>query len=186
MATDLAFLTGTGGASRAYTPAARKADNTLATPTDTPIIEISGPALGTPTDTSTPDISQAGVPFSVISLLKGAVVNLLAIQTKLLAGIGVTVAPNGLGPLSAVPAPSNNGAPIGSPPVGKRGVRIYVPPGCSISFGIAGSQPSNPPTTITVGNPSTNSVPANWDEDLAAGQQIYVTAVTGSVLYRWY
>jgi hypothetical protein len=79
MAVDLSFLTGTGGASRGYTPAARKSDGTLATATDTPIIEISGPVLGTLADTATPDIAANNASFSLVSLLKGIVANLLAL-----------------------------------------------------------------------------------------------------------
>jgi hypothetical protein len=98
----------------------------------------------------------------------------------------VTLAPNGLGALTAVPAGSTNGTALGTPPTGKRGARLYVPPGASISFGIAAAQPGSAPTTITVANPSTNTVPANWDEDLAGTQMIYVTALTGTPLFRWY
>jgi hypothetical protein len=77
MASDLAFLTGVGGASRPYTPASRKADGTLATQTDTPIIEISGPVLGTLADAPTPDPGAANASKSLISLLAGAVAHLL-------------------------------------------------------------------------------------------------------------
>ena len=101
--------------------------------------------------------------------------------------IPVTVAANGLGALTAVPAASTNGTPLSaSPPGAKRGARLYVPPGASISFTIAAAQPGSAPTTITVANPSTNTVPANWDEDLAGTQMIFVTALTGSPLFRWY
>jgi hypothetical protein len=100
--------------------------------------------------------------------------------------VPVTVAANGLGAITPVPAATTNGTALGTAPAGKRGARLYVPPGASISFTIAAAQPSAAPTTITVANPSANTVPANWDEDLAGTQMIYVTAVTGSPLFRWY
>ena len=101
--------------------------------------------------------------------------------------LGVTVGPYGLGAMSAVPGASSTGTPLSaSPPAGKRGARLYVPPGASITFTVASAQPSSAPSaTITVSNPSANTIPTNWDEDLN-GQMIYVTAVTGSPLFRWY
>lgn len=101
--------------------------------------------------------------------------------------LGVTVGPYGLGAMAAVPGASSTGTPLSaSPPAGKRGARLYVPPGASITFTVASAQPSSAPSaTITVANPSSNTIPTNWDEDLN-GQMIYVTAVTGSPLFRWY
>lgn len=83
MANDLSFLAGTGGASRSYTPDARKADGTLSTPTDTPRIEVMGPQFGTLADTATPDIGAANASFSLLSLAKGMVANLLAMKASL-------------------------------------------------------------------------------------------------------
>lgn len=98
-----------------------------------------------------------------------------------------TLSPNGLGAITATPACSTNGTPLASsPPTGKRGARLYVPPGGSISFTVAAAQPSSAPLAITVANPSTNTIPANWDEDLAGAQMVYCTASSGSPLFRWY
>ena len=132
------------------------------------------------------------VPATQVARADGTIVNpataegLAQILATIDDGIAVSVAPYGLGALAAVPGSSTNGTALGTPPAGKRGARLYVPPGASISFTIAAAQPSAPPATITVANPTANTLPANWDEDLAGTQMIYVTAVTGSPLFRWY
>ncbi|MHB2205065.1 hypothetical protein [Methylobacterium sp. CM6257] len=96
MTTDLQFLTGTGGASRAYTPAARKSDNTLAAATDTPIVEVTGPILGALTDTATPDITATNASFSLVSLMKGMVANLVTLSGKLPTALGARTAASSL------------------------------------------------------------------------------------------
>ena len=83
-----------------------------------------------------------------------------------------------------VPAGSTNGTPLGTPPFGIRGARMYLPTGTSITFTIAAAQPTSAPSaTFTVSQASTGP---NWDENLAGGQLIYVTAITGAPLFRWY
>lgn len=77
MAADLSFLAGVGGASRGYTPDARKPDGSLSAATDTPRIEIMGPQIGTLADAATPDPAAANASKSLISLLAGAVAHLL-------------------------------------------------------------------------------------------------------------
>jgi hypothetical protein len=90
----------------------------------------------------------------------------------------------GLGPLTAVPAGSTNGTALGTPPAGTVGVRLYLPAGASVTFTIAASQPASAPAvTFTVSQSGTGP---NWDEALSAGEMIYVTATSGSPLFRWY
>jgi hypothetical protein len=90
----------------------------------------------------------------------------------------------GLGALSAVPGGSTNGTAIGSAPAGAVGVRIYLPAGASVSFTVASSAPGSAPANVfTVSQAGTGP---NWDEALSGGQMIYVTAVSGSPLFRWF
>ena len=89
----------------------------------------------------------------------------------------------GLGALTAVPAGSTNGTALGTMPAGAQGARLYLPTGASITFAVASAAPSSAPTTFTV---SASTTGPNWDENLSGGQMIYVTAVTGSPLFRWY
>ncbi|MCJ2085497.1 hypothetical protein MKK88_05745 [Methylobacterium sp. E-005] len=100
--------------------------------------------------------------------------------------IPVRTTGSGVGALAATPTASTNGTALGTMPAAAKGARLYVQPGGSITFTIAATAPSAAPTglTITVANPSANTVPTNWDEDLTGGQMIYVTA--GSGLFRWY
>jgi len=90
----------------------------------------------------------------------------------------------GLGPLTAVPAGSGNGTALGTPPAGMVGARLYLPAGASVTFTIAGSQPIGAPSaTFTASQSGTGP---NWDEALAGGQMIYVTATSGAPLFRWF
>ena len=92
----------------------------------------------------------------------------------------------GLGALTVVPAASTNGTALGTMPTNAKGARLYVLPGGSLSYTIAASQPSAAPSAVlTVANPSANTVFTNVDEDLN-GQMIYITATSGSPLFRWY
>ena len=96
----------------------------------------------------------------------------------------VTTTPAGLGAMQAVPAGSTNGTALGTPPAGSRGARLYLPPGASVTFTMASAAPASPPAvTFMVSQAGTGP---NWDEDLAGGQMIYVTAMAGSPLFRWY
>ncbi len=89
----------------------------------------------------------------------------------------------GLGSLTVVPSGSANGTAIGSPPAGATGVRIYLPTGTAVTFTVASTAPVSPPTnTFTVSQANTGP---NWDENLN-GQNLYITAITGSPLFRWY
>lgn len=93
--------------------------------------------------------------------------------------------PTGVGPLTAVPAGATNGTALGQMPAGATGVRLYCPAGASITFTIAGAQPTSAPAN-TVTFSGQTGVLSNWDEDLVGGQMIYVTALSGSPLFRWY
>jgi len=90
----------------------------------------------------------------------------------------------GLGALTAVPAGSTNGTALGTPPLGAVGMRFYLPAGAAVTFTIAATAPgSAPANTFTVSQSGTGP---NWDEALSGGEMIYVTATTGSPLFRWY
>lgn len=104
-------------------------------------------------------------------------------QTTLTA-IQANTAPSGLGGLQVVPAASTNGTALGSFPAGARGVRLYLPAGTSITFDIAGSQPGAAPATTFTASAATTG--PNWDENLSAGQMLYITVVVGSPLFRWF
>ena len=137
----------------------------------------------------------AVAPWSAIALLKGIWGRLPA--------VGVTGNPSadvltvqspsnqplstkgtaGLGALTAVPAGSTNGTALGTMPAGAQGARLYLPTGASITFAVASAAPSSAPTTFTI---SASTTGPNWDENLSGGQMIYVTAVSGSPLFRWY
>jgi hypothetical protein len=89
----------------------------------------------------------------------------------------------GIGPMTAVPSGSANGTAIGSPPSGYTGCRIYLSAGDSVTFTIASSQPGSPPAaTYTVTQSTTGP---NWDEPLANGANIYVTAMSGAPKFRF-
>jgi hypothetical protein len=90
----------------------------------------------------------------------------------------------GLGALTAVPGGSANGTPLGTMPAGAVGARFYLPAGASVSFTVAAAQPGAPPPAVfTAAQAATGP---NWDEALAGGQMIYVTATQGAPLFRWF
>ncbi len=90
----------------------------------------------------------------------------------------------GIGALTPVPAGSSTGTALGTMPGGAVGARLYLPTGSAVTFTIAGSQPVAAPTSVfTVTQAGCGP---NWDEALAGGQMIYVTAASGSPLFRWY
>lgn len=89
----------------------------------------------------------------------------------------------GIGALTAIPGYSANGTALGTKPTNATGVRLYLPSGSTLTFTIAASQPVSAPTaTFQIGASTTGP---NWDENLN-GQNIYVTAMTGAPLFRWY
>ncbi len=111
----------------------------------------------------------------------GAPAATAARQDAILAALASSV---GLGAMQAVPAATPNGTPLGAAPPGAKGVRLYLPTGASLTYTIASIAPAAAPAaTFTVSQSGTGP---NWDEDLAGGQMIYVTAVTGTPLFRWY
>ena len=90
----------------------------------------------------------------------------------------------GIGALAPVPAGSTNGTVLGTMPDGAVGARLYLPSGASVTFTITDTAPSTPPSPVfTISQVGTGP---NWDEALAGGQMIYVTAVTGAPLFRWF
>ncbi len=90
----------------------------------------------------------------------------------------------GLGALQPVPAGSTNGTALGTLPDGAVGARFYLPPGSTVSFTVIDTPPAAPPSAVfTISQSATGP---NWDEALSAGQMIYVTAVSGGALFRWY
>lgn len=99
------------------------------------------------------------------------------------ASIPVTVTnPSGQGALTTVPAGTTNGAPLGTMPAGSIGARFYLGSSDSITFAIASSQPSSAPSpTVTISGANGQG----WDEPLGLGAMIYVTAITGSPVFRW-
>lgn len=95
----------------------------------------------------------------------------------------IPISPVGIGVLTAVPAGSANGTVIGTPPTGYQGVRFLMPVGASITFVRATSQPGSPPTvTWTISNAISGPT---YDEPLAGGMNVYITAITGSPLFFW-
>ncbi|MDE2197903.1 MAG: hypothetical protein KGJ41_02685 [Rhodospirillales bacterium] len=90
----------------------------------------------------------------------------------------------GIGALTAVPAGSTNGTPLGVMPAGAVGARLYLPSGASVSFTIATSAPAAAPAAVFTASQAATG--ANWDEALAGGAMIYVTATAGSPLFRWF
>jgi len=134
--------------------------------------ELSATALGTPADAAWGGSGSS----SIVGALK-------AIWTALTGILSVRPVPTGLGALTAVPSGTTNGTVLGSPPTNSQGARLYLPAGASVTFTVASSQPSSAPAatfTTPVG-----TIAGNWDERLAGGQMIYVTAVVGSPLFRW-
>jgi hypothetical protein len=95
--------------------------------------------------------------------------------------VGVTPTPAGSA-FVALPAPTTNGAPLSS---GIIGTEISVAPGASVTYTIAAAQPVSAPTLVrTTANPISS---VSWITDqisLAAGVQVYVTASSGTLLYR--
>lgn len=107
----------------------------------------------------------------------------LEIAVELIAGaLGVSVDEDGniigastsvpQGPLYAVTVST-----LGNRPSSTSGIRFEIPDAATITYGIAGTA-----NTVTRGPYDGGDT---FDEPLALGDEITVTAVTGSVLYRW-
>ncbi len=89
----------------------------------------------------------------------------------------------GLGTLYVVPNASSIGTSLGTPPTAAVGVRLYLGQSDSVTFTIDGVAPEAPPEcTFTASYAITGP---NWDENLSAGQKIYVTAKSGTPKFRW-
>lgn len=91
----------------------------------------------------------------------------------------------GDGALAAVPAGSANGTSLGVLPVGANGVRLYCKPGDSISYTIAGAQPSSAPAATTTFATAAGAALQTLEERLT-NEMVYVTAVVGTPSFRWY
>ena len=90
----------------------------------------------------------------------------------------------GMGALQAVPAATANGTALGTLPDGAVGARFYLPSGCALSFTVIDTPPTSPPTAVfTISQAGSGP---NWDEALSGGQMIYVTAISGTPLFRWF
>lgn len=84
-------------------------------------------------------------------------------------------------PLTDTPAATTNGAPLTGRPTGASGVILYVASGADLTYTIAEGQPGSAPS-------NTFQIVADdraWYEPLGDGTNIYITAKTGTVLYRW-
>jgi hypothetical protein len=104
----------------------------------------------------------------------------LAMATSLLT-IAENTVPSGEGGFSDLPSPTANGAPLGTPPAGVKGVRIYLKPGSSVSYTKSTTAPPTAPAHVcTVSNPAGNAAgDINIDENLN-GAMLYITAVSNS------
>ena len=90
----------------------------------------------------------------------------------------------GIGALTTVPAGTTLGTALGTMPSGAVGARFYLPAGASVSLTITDTAPVVAPTTVFTISQSGSG--PNWDEALSGGQMIYVTAVSGAPLFRWF
>ena len=75
-------------------------------------------------------------------------------------------------------------AALGSVPDGAVGARFYLPGGSSVTFTVIDTAPTSPPAAVfTISQAGSGP---NWDEALSGGQMIYVTALSGGPLFRWF
>ena len=123
-----------------------------------------------------PGVGSAGVPATDVTTVQGAPggtpVNMIRVA--------------GGGPLTAMPAASANGTPLGTLPATASGVRVYLGTSDSLTFTVASEQPTSPPTVVFTISGALGGTGPNWDESLSSGQMLYVTAVSGSPVFRWY
>jgi len=92
----------------------------------------------------------------------------------------MTVDPIGIGPMIAPPAASTNGTPL-LVPANTVAVRFYLAAGAAVTYTVAPLQPTAAPAAVFA---LTATAPLSFDEPLAAGQQVFVTSLTGAVAYR--
>ena len=83
--------------------------------------------------------------------------------------------------LAAVPAGSTNGVPLPGRPAGAQGVIFYLASGQTVTYTIAQEQPGSAPTATF----SLSDTDRAWHEPLGPETEVYVTAKTGTPLYRW-
>ena len=88
----------------------------------------------------------------------------------------------GIGALAPVPAGTTAGTALGAMPDGAVGARLYLPAGSAVSFTVTDTAPVSAPVSVFTASQALTG--ANWDEPLADGQMIYVTAVVGVPLFR--
>lgn len=99
--------------------------------------------------------------------------------------MSVFVTPVGQGVPANVPGGSTNGTALGTKPNDCVGVRFYLPAGASVTYTIAplATPPSSAPSPTIAISDTANG--AYFDENLANGMQIYVTATAGSPVFRF-
>jgi len=94
----------------------------------------------------------------------------------------------GLGGLFVIPAGSTNGTLLGTPPVGYRGVELWMPPSSPascVTFIFSTTAPSGPPAAGAVspqfcGPTTAGASPYIYQFNLAGGQNLYIITNTGS------
>lgn len=90
----------------------------------------------------------------------------------------------GQGALTAVPAGTTNGTAVGSKPGLAVGVMFYIPSNGTLNVAIATSAPVAAPLALVYTNPN-GVTPLEKYFDLSGTAQAYITAMTGSCLFRW-
>ena len=143
-------------------------------------LAVSAAALPLPTGAATaakqPALGTAGSPST----------DVLTVQGPAGQALSVTTTPSGIGGFLPIPAGTTNGTPIGTRPAGvNKGVIMSLMAGEAVTFTIQTTQPGSPPLTRTLSLPS-GSILSEYSTDLAGAAMIYVTAITGSPLFRWY
>jgi len=90
----------------------------------------------------------------------------------------------GKGAMTLVPAGTTNGTAIGSMPAGAVGVRLYLQGSDSVTFTIQSSAPGSAPSLTFAATVA--SVGSVFDENLSSSQMLYITAIVGTPMFRWY
>jgi hypothetical protein len=86
------------------------------------------------------------------------------------------------GSTTAVPAGTTNGTLIGPRPAQASGVLIDLASSDSVSYAIAKDQPVSAPAAVT----RSGSTMIRVDEPLGPQSNLYITAVTGAPVFRFY
>ncbi len=86
--------------------------------------------------------------------------------------------------IQAAPAASANGSSLPNQPANARGVRLYFVGSGAVSYTIASAQPASAPSPVFAASQATVGSYV-LDEPLLPGQNLYVTALTGTVYFRW-